>query len=439
VQGTELTGACNVTFADSGFVLELPHHRACTDQTLKVKAVRKDDTNQQCVPGFANVTRDVVFSTTYLNPTSGSMNPVLGGVPLAGATIIPLAFDSSGVVHATFKYEDAGQLGLAAAYSGSAATGDNGLSMTGSLNVIVAPERFEVTTARLVGETAYVAGKPFALTVTAMNACATPAAMPNFGREATPVVPLLSHTRVAPSDAAAVNGSVSATLAAPVSGAYAANDAKWTEVGEVTLTASVANYLGSGLDVSGTSANTGPFRPDHFVTTVSHGCAGSTFTYSGQLFKVSVTAHEAGGGITKNYYAAASGPSFSRDVSLTDAKGVAGTLDTYPAGIPPPKIPAASFVAGEAEKADLVFTFTQRLTNPSTIALRAVDADGVSSAGFETGAETQIYAGRLRLVNAFGTVNYPLPWRPGPRSGVAAAGSGTAWIPAPSWRMRMLR
>lgn len=400
--GAELTGACNVNFVDSGFVLSLPDHLSCTSQTLQLAAVRKDDVTQKCVPGFANVSRVVNFSRSYQNPATGSRNPWIGGVEIGAATTpVTLAFDASGVATPSFVYDDAGQLSLTASYSGSGASGNAGLLMTGSDSAIIAPASFALTTSLIAPDAAYIAGKPFELSVMAMNACATPGATPNFGKESAPVIPVLSQTRVEPVAAAAVDGAFAATLGAFEGGIAVANDAKWSEVGKITVSADVSDYLGSVLDITGVSALTGPFRPAYFDTTVTQGC-GTAFTYSGQPFVVKVTANRDGGGTTLNYFGA-----YAKDVTLTETKGVAGTLSNA-------SIAAAQFTAGVAQRDDLngstaptaddavVFSFATKLTAPALIALRAIDTDGVSSEGHVEG-ETIMRSGRLRLSNVFGS------------------------------------
>jgi MSHA biogenesis protein MshQ len=64
-------------------------------------------------------------------------------------------------------------------------------------------------------------------------------------------------------------------------------------------------------------------------------------------------------------------------------------------------VPASTFSQGVAT-ANPTFTFTNPQTIPSTILLRAVDTDGVSS---QTGSEgsTSIASGRLRLLNVYGS------------------------------------
>ncbi|MNC26059.1 hypothetical protein D3C75_741760 [compost metagenome] len=107
-----------------------------------ISAVKKDDATQQCVPGFASVSKPVSFWGSYVTPnanTFGSQVTIEGNsvstyaanVASPTGTVINVNFDSQG--KATLKnvnYPDAGQMRLNARHDGSGDTA--GLAMTGS-------------------------------------------------------------------------------------------------------------------------------------------------------------------------------------------------------------------------------------------------------------------------------------------------------------------
>ncbi|HEV8078673.1 MAG TPA: DUF6701 domain-containing protein, partial [Marinobacter sp.] len=128
------TGGCTLDYADSGFVFDVPTLIAAKPQTqIWLAAVKKDDSSQACVPSFANVTRSLNFSSDYLNPATGTEPVWVNGDDVTHTPKAQdLAFDSNGRAALAVRYDDAGQMQLTASYSGSAATNDSGLLMTGS-------------------------------------------------------------------------------------------------------------------------------------------------------------------------------------------------------------------------------------------------------------------------------------------------------------------
>lgn len=139
--GSSLSAAnCNLTFADAGLVFEVPDKLAAKPETgIKIKAVKTADNSQQCVPSFTNVSRTVRFWSDYVSPVTPAASP-LQPVTVNNQTIessfatgrdLTLSFNASGEATIAVNYSDAGQLRLNARYSGSVATGDNGLILDG--------------------------------------------------------------------------------------------------------------------------------------------------------------------------------------------------------------------------------------------------------------------------------------------------------------------
>lgn len=139
--------ACTLDFADSGFVFDVldtdaskPQHVLDTyankPQQVVMKAVKKDDTSQRCVPSFAEVSKPIRFWSDYVSPASNTFGSkvTVNGTAIATsqgtATASNLSFDAKGETTLTVNYPDAGQMRLNARHDGSGDTA--GLVMTGS-------------------------------------------------------------------------------------------------------------------------------------------------------------------------------------------------------------------------------------------------------------------------------------------------------------------
>ncbi|MEW6164182.1 MAG: DUF6701 domain-containing protein [Pseudomonadota bacterium] len=393
------TASCSFTASLAGFLFDVPHHYSDVEQTITVSAVKQSDSSLACTPAFASTSKTVSFNCGYSDPASGTLPVTVGGsdITCGSASGVSLAFDATGVATTTVRYADVGQMSLSASYSGTSGS-ETGLVMTGSDPFIAAPASFTV-----VPTGPYVAGTPFSVTVTAKNASGN--TTPNFGAESTTENVSLGHTLTGPAGGndPALDGTT--TLADATfdsgNGVATASDVEWDEVGDINLTATLASasYLGSGLSATG-SAATGPFKPAYFDTVVTPGTG--TFTYAGQPFTVTVTAMNADGATTQNYEGA-----YAKAVTLTDANSGtnnSGTLGAFSNAT----LAAASFTDGVATTTTIEYDFTTKTTAPletptsAPLALRATDADSVTSSGHTEGT-TPIRSGRLRLVNFYGS------------------------------------
>ncbi|MFQ2499748.1 DUF6701 domain-containing protein [Aeromonas caviae] len=134
--GALSAAACTLSFADSGFMFDVPDTLANKPQQVQLKAVKKDNDTQRCVPGFANVSKPVSFWSDYVSPASnlfGSKVTVNGSaIATSQGTAVTsnLSFDANGETTLTVNYPDAGQMRLNARHDGSGDTA--GLVMTGS-------------------------------------------------------------------------------------------------------------------------------------------------------------------------------------------------------------------------------------------------------------------------------------------------------------------
>lgn len=119
---------CTVNFADSGFIVDVPNAYANQTVTGTIKAVRKDNASQQCLPSFQNVQKSVAFWSDYLEPSSGSsgfkvlpvvVNGTNVGQSANNAQPVNLTFDQNGTAAFTVSYREAGHVALNARFNGS--------------------------------------------------------------------------------------------------------------------------------------------------------------------------------------------------------------------------------------------------------------------------------------------------------------------------------
>ncbi|MDZ7811909.1 MAG: DUF6701 domain-containing protein [Ideonella sp.] len=253
------TGACTMSVGSAGFQFSVANHYAGATPTVSIKAVRSADNAQVCVPAFANVTRAIKATCSYVNPSSGTLPVQVGAVKLnAGNTntacdatgqTLNLAFDATGATSTTAQYWDAGRMQLSLSYTGSAGTNDAGLSMVGSAQFVAAPMGFIVTDYPSV----VTAGTPFNFNIKALAFGSNTNVMPNFGRETVPESVTLGWLRSSPLGAGTQTGSFTGTVGAFSGGVAAVSNASWSEVGSISPSARLASdsYLGSGLSAAG--------------------------------------------------------------------------------------------------------------------------------------------------------------------------------------------
>lgn len=403
--------ACTYTASASGLLLSASNQLAeSSGNTLTVRAVRSSDSSSQCVPAFTG-TKSITLKCAYLNPSTGTLPVRVGGtaVNAAGSTsaacdstgrATSLTFDATGLSSAALVYADVGQVQLSGTYTGSAASNDAGLTMTGSTSFIASPASFEFTS--LPSPTVNTkAGSAFSATLRARNSAGN--TTPNFGLESpTPQVPTLSHTKAAPTGTGSSSGIFTGSLGAFSSGSATASNLVWSEVGKIDLQANLASYLGTGTAVTGSTGTSGaaisPFIPHHFDVVATPACG--SFSYAGQPFTVSVLAmnglstptrtvnHDGSGALT---------PAFAQPVTLSDASGLGrGSFGSTAA------VAASRFSLGVASTSAPTYSFTDKLGAPGSVTLRATDTNAVSSAGFLEPA-MPLRSGRLVLSNVYGS------------------------------------
>ncbi|WP_323955385.1 DUF6701 domain-containing protein [Aeromonas caviae] len=135
--GALSTAACTLSFADSGFLFNVPDTLANKPQQVVMTAVRKDNASQLCVPSFQKQTKRITFWSDYNMPATNLFGSQIriDKTAIATTAVAPTAMDLyfNELGETTLKdvsYPDAGQMRLNARHDGSGDTA--GLVMTGS-------------------------------------------------------------------------------------------------------------------------------------------------------------------------------------------------------------------------------------------------------------------------------------------------------------------
>lgn len=320
------TETCVMTWAEAGFLIDIPDHVAATVQPTNVEAVRTDDETLACTPAFSNETKPVAFSSRYINPGSGILALDVAGtsVPVDGSGVeIDLDFNADGVADIDVVYPDVGDVLLDALFEGQDDL-EQDLVMAGQAQFITRPATFDLTIAELTGAVDAdgpvftEAGALFDITVNARNADGD--LTPNFGRETEPEVVDLEQALVAPDGGnnPALGGDFQAFGEdcdnVDVEDGQACGEFSWPEVGIIGLTPRLASgaYLGTEDVVGDSVDDVGRFIPADFEQTVRNdgifatGCDGS-FTYIGQPFgyttnpELEIRPRNVDGAVTQNY------------------------------------------------------------------------------------------------------------------------------------------
>ena len=437
--GALSAAACSVSFADSGLVFDVPDGVANQpQQNVLVSAVRKDAVSQQCVPEFANVSRNIAFWSDYITPGPGgrvasaaiTVNGQAIAQTQAQASQQSLNFNAQGQAAVTVNYSDAGRVQLNARYSGSAATGDSGLLMSGADQFVRRPVGLCIQTG---GECASadrncskfaIAAAPFTLKITAhrfenngIPYCNNPVT-PSFSHSAI----ALSHTLVAPGGGNA--GVLSATSYNHQLAVNSENSVAQSvsEVGVFRFHTAAVNYLGMADAVpAASSAATGRFVPASFALTPGLPVAAcGSFSYFAQpsfSTAFSVQARNGAGQRTENYQGDFARLNVQQWSDSSASTGLRFSAPDLPAGAVLTQgalAPVGNWLNGEAQ---LIAThIASRPLQPAaplalTVYAQPVDSDNVSVATpvAITSNSTELRYGRLVLANVAGPEEAPLP------------------------------
>ncbi|MFB3238365.1 MSHA biogenesis protein MshQ [Aeromonas salmonicida] len=318
--GTPSVAACTLSFADSGFIFDVPDTYSNQPQTVTIKAVKKSDVTKQCVPGFASQSKSIKFWGSYISPTSNlsnskiSVNSSVLGTSQGTAVPVSLAFDAQGQSTMTVKYPDAGKVQLDARYDGTGNEAD--LVMLGSDQFVARPVGLCITPPQgvcAVGNASCPvfkkAGETFQVDIKAMawesandgDICTGNLATPNFSLNGI----ALGNTLVAPT--AGRNASLGKTSydhGAAANGTTSIEQSV-SEVGVFRLTATppTNGYFNTTVPPS-QSQPVGRFIPADFnLVSGDIVPACNAFSYMGQPFGVTldVWARNTAGGQTQNY------------------------------------------------------------------------------------------------------------------------------------------
>ncbi len=463
-----------ITFAPSGFRITNGSNvataintllaGAASSQSLALQAIRTDTNTGACVAAFpSGTTVNISMAYQCNNPTTcvagqtftvtnNGATTALASNPASAVSsysTVPLRFSTANAeAPLVLNYSDAGQVTLYARYNIPLGSGaGSGTTMNGSSPFVVQPYTLKLSNLKrtsdgfanpaasvATGPVFIGAGQAFSATVTASNLQGN--ATPNFGKEISPAAVVLTPALVLP--AIGHNPTISGNFGIYSSGVASGTGFAWPEVGIITLTPTVANYLGSGA-VNGTaSGNVGRFIPNSFSTalntpTFSTGCSAGSFSYLGEPLKfllapvITVTPLAFGGATTQNYTGAlfrlTNSSLTGRNYTATPASP-ALDLSGLPASSVDPVIADAgtgqgtlTFDAGSGLKfvrASAIPPFSANIA----LTINIIDQDGVTAANpvvfgpgsgiaFSTGA-TQYY-GRLNLGNALGSELLDLP------------------------------
>jgi len=445
-----VANSCSSTFNTAGFLISassngtqatIPAQTAGnSSSTYYLRAVQTSTTTGACTSALTGA-NSINWAYQCNNPTTCSSSNLLainGGTsttvqrnPNSGvSSYLPVAmtFDAQGNAPFTFNYSDVGQITL------WATTTVNSATLSGSSNTfVVKPASFTVTGIKQTASpqllnpaasdatgTRFVkAGEAFTATVSAVTSNGT--VTPNFGQETTPEGVTLAQTLVAPTGGAAgalSNGSIGGGSFGGT-GSATVTSLAWSEVGIISLTASLADgdYLGAGAVAGTSSGNVGRFYPDRFAITqgaTTPACS-NVFSYFGQdgfTTAFTLTAQNSSAGTTQNYTS-----SFAK-LGLTGW----GNFNFTASGMPTGSVLAASATSPTGTWGSGTATVTARhqishptsltglLANTSIVVLAApLDSDGVTVSATQVAAATPLRLGRLRLQNAYGSELLALP------------------------------
>lgn len=441
-------------------------------KTIRLQAVKTDTLTGSCTPLFASQSRTVQLGAECNSPSACAGSAVTingtaiptsndnGGSGAASYGNVSLAFNASSEADTVVTYPDAGQISLHARYDLDSAVA--GFEMLGGSNAfVVRPFGLSFSGMQHANSASgawfKAAGDNFTMALTARqwasgqdaNNDGVPDSTANISGNGTTPNYAATATVAATSNPAGVAGAVSrgATCASAASialsgGTATANDWCYSEVGNVLLTATATNYLGSGEDVTGTTgldgdANgpyVGRFSPKKFVLVGTPSltprsdlaCAGSSFTYMDETLKLAfrVEARNAEDAVTTNY-STAGGYAKVNSVAAWGFGARSGTANLT-ARIDTSGTLGGSWVNGVA---DMTFnTAILRLDpvvdgpyqalhfgiapNDGEASIGTLDLDVDSAGGNDhkdLGLVADVRFGRMRLDNVLGSEARPLP------------------------------
>ncbi|MDY0975855.1 polymer-forming cytoskeletal protein [Massilia sp. CFBP9012] len=413
------TSSCTMKFSSGvSFEIVAPDHRAGESAGATIRARELDPATGQCAAAFRGETKSIAYSCRHMTKSSDQQGLSVTGVltkasatlrcDTGGAGAVSTKFDATGKADLTLNYKDAGTLNLKAEFED--ASGEDPFT--------VAPSAFLFSD---LPTTFVRAGDTFGLTVKAVNVAGD--VTPSFDKT------LLGSgaTNTALSVACVAKGAEGKLAAAGVefNKGIASASLSWSEVGSMDVKAKLDKFLGSGIDVEGTTAGNGngclakvgPFIPKYFQVDgpIAAPGAARAFYYAGEPIPVTVTAMNAHGGVTTNYSTA---NSLSAAVTLTAFDTPQGTENPGSGVLKATAVPASAFSAGMASARPEYWPAGATPIAVKGLVLRAASSSGVAPVTSADGkgtyekARPDVHSGRLRIGNAFGragdTVGMPV-------------------------------
>ncbi len=332
-----VVGASSIEFVDAAFLFHgdtdlnpIPTQVAgVEDSSVIIRAVRTDDETGACVARVQGAL-NVNFGFECTNPTScvtGGPSFLLNGSAIgrnnAGSsstlTPVPVNFNGAGIAAIPIQYNDVGRVRLHARVTLPEDEDGPLVSVPGVSNdFVVKPYAIKITSTDpgYSADGGFVAaGEDFAVRLRSENAAG--ALTPNFGNETLPiggsapkdniVVEFGGVTYPAGGEGDESDFTSGGGFQSVGGGIFEAVGFSWDEVGEITLTSALSDYLGEGPVAQVTSGAIGRFYPHHFAITessVSHACNFTDQIYLGHR-AVAITytaeARNEGGVITRNF------------------------------------------------------------------------------------------------------------------------------------------
>ena len=430
------TQNCQLQFVDTALIFSpapydavLPHQTSGVPQAIYLAAIRTDEATGACGPALEG-SQSVNLAYECINPSACHTQDMLllntqtitrnnaGAV----STYAPqtLNFNSAGVAQLAFDYRDVGAIALHA----NLYLADPGSTLVGRSNdFVVRPHNFLLTiadnpaAADHQGGVFTVAGEDFPVVVSAVNALG--GLTPSFGRETPAQEVMLDLALLAPAggNAPTLGGSlgnfgedcdVNPSLAGSACGLF-----NWPEVGIITLTPSVDDYLGTGTVIGNVSDNIGRFIPSYFhmeavLQTAACEDGSAPFTYYGQdslETQFSIEARNRLHQPTRNYRG-----DFAK-LDFADWSSYRFTADSLPGGVILEAATQEPQVMWEEDFAAITaYHRASRPADPIVPASISISAEPEDSDGVSTNSVLPVHTdsfelryGRLRLQNAHGS------------------------------------
>ncbi len=299
------SGSCDMTFRNSGLLLDVPDLVAGEENSFSIAAVETVEGTGDCAALFAGETRTIEFGTTYLTPgpenRAESFSTVINNTPVASdgtnLTGVEVTFDENGMAEGVrIRYDDAGQNNLTARYVEEDQPDGGTLIIQGSSNYVSTPyglcliPEAQCGIADLTCSDTHIAGTPFDVTPKAYRyssgvdalSCRNKLPAPSFALGDVPV----AHQLLFPE-----GGQPGTLLESTLSYGAGQQNLTLTEVGVfgIQTEAVAGGYLGRDIPASdpATTARMIPARleasvAEHGVLNSATECSG--FAYTGQNF-----------------------------------------------------------------------------------------------------------------------------------------------------------